>query len=84
MEYPLKEHHHGFRPERSTTTALNIVTNHTKNLNQKNLATVLVALDLITTLAAVDQNLLLRAIPEATQLNSTKRWVASYLQGMFS
>ena len=82
IEYPLKGHQHGFRPEHSTTTALNIVTSDIqKDPNQKTPCnrTLLVALDLIAAFDTVDHNLLLRDIPLP---DSAKRWVASYLQGI--
>ena len=86
IEYPLKEHQHGIRPEHSTSTALSIVTNNIqKGLNQKKPCnrTLLVSLDLTAAFHTVDHNLLLRNILEAPIPNST-RWVASYLQGRFS
>ena len=83
IEYSLKEYQHGSRPEHSTTTALNIVTNNIqKGLNQKK--PLLKALDLTAAFDTVDHNLLLRDILEAPPRNSARRWVASYLQGRFS
>ena len=85
--FPLKEHQHGFRPQRSTTTALNVITHNIKEgLNKAKPChrTLLVALDLTAAFDTVDHGILLRDIYEAPIPNSTKRWVASYLQGRFS
>ena len=80
--FPLKEHQHGFRPKRSTTTALNVITHNIKEgLNKAKPChrTLLVALDLTAAFDTVDHGILLRDIYEAPIPNSTKRWVASYI-----
>ena len=60
---PLKEHQHGFRPQRSTTTALNVITHNIKEgLNKAKPChrTLLVALDLTAAFDTVDHGILLR------------------------
>ena len=68
-------------------TALNIVSNDIQNgPNQMKACkcTLGVVLDFPAAFDTVNHNLLLRDIIEAPMGNSTKRWVASYLQGRFS
>ena len=79
-----KNHQHGFRKERSTTTALNCIVNRTKTgLNNKKPCdrTLLVALDLTAAFDTVDHQLLLDDVVSSNLSNNTKRWIASYHQG---
>ena len=87
IEYPLKEQQHGFRTEHSTKTALEIVTNNIqKGTNQKKPwnRNLLVAVDNAAAFYTFDHKLLIRDVLEVLLPNSTKTWVASYLQDRFS
>ena len=81
---PLADHQHGFRKGRSTTTALQEITNHIRdNLNKKKPAhrTVMVAVDLTRAFDTVNHEILIKDIA-GLQLNSRiKRFLAAYLRG---
>ena len=86
-DVPLADHQHGFITEHSTVTALNIITSDIKrglNASKPCQRSLMVALDLTAAFDTVDHNILLRDILGAPIPNSTKRWVASYLQGRFT
>ena len=80
----LADHQHGFRKGRSTTTALQEITDHIKTgLNMKKPAnrTVLVAVDLSKAFDTVNHETLLREISELNLNANIKRWIFSYIRG---
>lgn len=80
----LAEHQHGFRKNRSTTTALHLIQNQVRTgLNQKKLCarTILVALDLSKAFDTVTLAPLLEVIRLTSIPNNIKRWLCTYLRG---
>lgn len=80
----LEDHQHGFRKNRSTTTAVHHITDFIQGgLNEKrpNKRTILVALDLSRAFDTVSHSILLRDILESTLPSDIKRWLANYLRG---
>ncbi|KAI5707813.1 hypothetical protein M8J77_010316 [Diaphorina citri] len=80
----LADHQHGFRKNRSTTTALHHVTEHIqRGLNERrpNKRTILVALDLSRAFDTVCHSTLFRDILDSNIPNNIKRWLVSYLRG---
>lgn len=78
----LAEQQHGFRKNRSTTTALHHITDHIqRGLNEKrpNKRTILVALDLSKAFDTVCHSILLKNILESNISNIIKRWLSSYI-----
>lgn len=80
----LADHQHGFRKNRSTTTALHHITDFIQNgLNERrpNKRTILVALDLSRAFDTVSHSILLKDILESKLPNDIKRWLSIYLRG---
>ena len=80
----LKDHQHGFRKSRSTTTALQGISDHIiKGLNIKKPVkrTVLVAIDLSKAFDTVDHEILLNDINELPLNQRIKRFLFAYLRG---
>ena len=80
----LADHQHGFRKGRSTTTALQEISDLIKTgLNMKKPVnrTVLVAVDLSKAFDTVDHEILLKEISELDLNGNIKRWIFSYIRG---
>ncbi|KAL1447470.1 hypothetical protein WDU94_012425 [Cyamophila willieti] len=80
----LADHQHGFRKNRSTTTALHHITDYIqRGLNERrpNKRTILVALDLSRAFDTVCHSILLKDILESNLPNDVKRWLSIYLRG---
>ena len=80
----LKDHQHGFRKGRSTTTALQQISDHiTNGLNMKKPVnrTVLVAIDLSKAFDTVNHEILLNDIMELPLNDRIKRFLFAYLRG---
>ncbi|KAI5731922.1 hypothetical protein M8J77_018439 [Diaphorina citri] len=80
----LEDHQHGFRKNRSTTTALHLVHEQISNgLNQERPCkrTILVALDLTKAFDTISTEILLQDILDSTILPKIKRWLHSYFHG---
>lgn len=84
----LQHHQHGFRKNRSTTTALHDISNYiTKGLNKKQPVdrTVSVAIDLSRAFDTVDHNILLKDIDQLQHLNDhVKRYLCAYIRGRWT
>ena len=81
---PLSPTQHGFRPTRSTTTALLPLTHQViAGFNQPRppLRTVAVSIDLSKAFDTVNHNSLLTSILHSPLHNNTVRWLSSYLRG---
>ena len=84
QEVELKEHQHGFRKKRSTTTALHAISSHIKKgLNKSKPVdrTVMVAVDLTCAFDTVSHNILLQDISELPLCPFIKRFLVGYLRG---
>ena len=80
----LPDHQHGFRKGRSTTTALNDISQHiTTGLNMKRPVnrTVAVAIDLSKAFDTVDHDLLMEDIYNLELNGHIKRFLCSYIRG---
>ena len=80
----LKDHQHGFRKGRSTTTALHDITEHiNKGLNQRQPVerTIAVAIDLSKAFDTVDHAQLLEDVSELDLNSHIKRFLCAYLRG---
>ena len=80
----LADHQHGFRKNRSTTTALHSILNHINaGLNRKKPVhrTVSVAIDLSKAFDTVDHQILLEDINNLTLNDHIKRFLCAYLRG---
>ena len=81
---PLADHQHGFRKKRSTTTALQQVSDHiTDGLNRKKPVhrTVCVAIDLSRAFDTVNHELLIEEISKLELNSNIKRFLSGYLRG---
>ena len=84
QNFPLNETQHGFRSDRSTTTALlPIVSDIAAGFNQRKppMWTVLVSLDLSRAFDTVNHDKLLQKINATSIHNNVKRWLSAYLKG---
>ncbi len=80
----LKDHQHGFRKGRSTTTALHDITEHiNKGLNQRQPVerTIAVAIDLSKAFDTVDHAQLLKDVSELDLNSHIKGFLCAYLRG---
>ena len=81
---PLADHQHGFRKKRSTTTALQEISDHiTDGLNRKKPAhrTVAVAIDLSRAFDTVDHEILIKEVSNLELNGHIKRFITGYLRG---
>ena len=82
--YSLSEHQHGFREDRSTTTALSEIKSIIANgLNKQRSCqrTVVADVDLSKAFGTVDHSILLRNLLNSTFHNALKRWISKYFGG---
>lgn len=80
----LEEHQHGFRKNRSTTTALHIMQDQiSRGINQERpcARTVMVALDLSKAFDTISTEILLKDIHDSNVSPKIKRWINGYLSG---
>ena len=81
---PLADRQHGFRKGRSTTTALQEITNYIlDNLNKKKPAhrTIMVAVDLTRAFDTHNHEILIKVITDLQLNNRIKRFLGAYLRG---
>ena len=81
---PLSPTQHGFRPTRSTTTALLPLTHQVvTGFNQPRppLRTVAVSIDLSKAFDTISHNKLLTSLTDSSLHNNTVRWLSTYLRG---